>query len=130
MADAAVLDSSAILAFLFDEPGSDIVIPYLGDSTCSAVNLAEVATKLIERGHSPEGAAALLAGLPVTSNPFVADDALTVGILRPATRKVGLSLGDRCCLALGLRLDLPVVTTDRKWAEIANAVGVEVRVIR
>ncbi|MEN3177177.1 MAG: hypothetical protein ABF812_16325 [Gluconobacter cerinus] len=49
---------------------------------------------------------------------------------RDATKRVGLSHGDRACLALAKKMGLPAVTADRAWAEIADAIGVEVVLIR
>ena len=69
-----------------------------------------------------------LAPLPLQVVPFSPEDALISGSLRAATRPKGLSLGDRCCLALGVKLRLPVLTTEGRWRDID--VGVKVEVIR
>ena len=124
-----VLDASALLAFLLDEPGSDVVRAALPLAQMSTVNLSEVAARLI-RDHPEAAVRDSIGRLDIRMRSL--DDwlAIDAGILARATRGVGLSLGDRCCLALARRLDCPALTADRIWAEIADAVGVEVRLIR
>jgi PIN domain nuclease of toxin-antitoxin system len=116
------------MAFLRREPGRDRVESVLDRAQISAVNLAEVVAKAVDRGGTLEAIDASLAQLPLRVIPFTPDDALISGSLRAATRPKGLSLGDRCCLALGVRTGLPVLTTEGKWREID--VGVQVEVIR
>jgi PIN domain nuclease of toxin-antitoxin system len=123
-----VLDASALLAFLKEEPGKERVEAVLDGALISAVNLAEVAAKAIDHGGTLEDISRALAPLPLQVVPFAPEDGLISGSLRAATRTKGLSLGDRCCLALGLKLRLPVLTTEGKWRQID--VGVEVEVIR
>ncbi|GHG10649.1 hypothetical protein GCM10017783_23850 [Deinococcus piscis] len=127
-----VLDASALLTYLFGEPGTDAVQERLPGSVMHTVNLAEVLSKLAERGLSPEDAQAQLeaAGLSqvITIDPGVPGDAYTVARLRPLTRGQGLSLGDRYCLALGQRLGQPVATMDRAWGELE--LGLEIEVLR
>ena len=130
MADKIVIDASAILAVLLDEPGQENVVPILAQGCCSAIGMAEVASKLTDNGNDRVAVAKAINALALSIYPVEADDAIDIGILRAATRKTGLSLGDRCCLALAKKLGLPVLTADRAWAGIADAVGVEVRVIR
>ena len=123
-----VLDASAVLAGLRNETGGDRVLPVMGMSLLGAVNLAEIATRLLDLGIS----AADIDGLPERLRcevvPFDEDLALSVGRLRVQTRHFGLSLGDRACLALAQREGLPVLTGDQAWA--ALDVGVEVVLIR
>jgi ribonuclease VapC len=121
----AVLDSSAILALLFKEPGGKEVAGRLPGSLLSAVNLSEVVTKAVDTGMSLEEARLVAAGLPCEIVPFDGEHAFLAAALRGATRSFGLSLGDRACLALGLNTGHPVVTADRMW----NAVEVGVQVI-
>nr|WP_295661454.1 type II toxin-antitoxin system VapC family toxin [Polymorphobacter sp.] len=124
-----VLDASAVLAVLLDEPGADVVIAHLEAAVISTVNLSEVATRL-RRGLDADVVRSHLNSLRMVAIP--ADETLAVeaGLLDRVTSPFGLSLGDRHCLALGLRLGCPVLTGDRAWSEVASAVGVEVRLIR
>ena len=126
--EPAVLDASAVLAYLHSEDGSHTVRQALDGAVMSAVNLAEVHSVVTERGADGNRATARLLAMGVRVEPFDADDAAVVGALRPGTKRLGLSLADRACLALGLRLGRPVLATD---AVLADAdVGVEVILIR
>jgi len=124
----AVLDASAILALLQDEPGSGAVEEVLGDSIVSAVNHSEIIGKLMEKQPSESAVESLLSFLVYVVVDFDTELAWRTGLLRPATRAFGLSLGDRACLALGQREQLPVFTADRRWAELD--VGVDIKLIR
>ena len=126
----AVVDSSVILACLNREPGFEAWLPWLDDAACSATIIAEVATKLVEKGISADRAARAIAALEFAVFPVDYADALAIGALHAATRSAGLSLGDRSCLALANRLGLPAVTADRAWSRVAAAAGVEVHQIR
>ncbi len=95
-----------------------------------AVNLAEAAGIFARDGASREQINRFLGGFPLPIFVQGTDDALEVGMLRPITDSAGLSLGDRYCLILARRLSAPVMTTDRHWARVSGAVGVEVEVIR
>jgi PIN domain nuclease of toxin-antitoxin system len=101
----------------------------------SAANLGEALSKLSEQGVDPRELVAdleergILGGL-IGVEPLTAEDAVLIAELRPPTREHGLGLGDRACLALGLRLDLPVMTADRAWLELRSKVDVEVHSLR
>lgn len=124
-----VLDSSALLATFNDEPGTERVKTALAmGAVISTVSLSEVVAKLTDRGFTPEAIHAMLDGLRLQFAPFDGDLAYRAGLLRPATRHAGLSLGDRACLALAAQLGLPALTADRAWATVE--VGVAVEVIR
>ncbi len=123
-----VLDSSALLCLLNDEAGAARVAVALPSAVVGAVNLAEVVTKLRERGLSAEEVDEVLSHLHLDVRPLTAAQAYATGHLRPATQAHGLSLGDRACLALAAELGAVVLTTDQAWAEAE--VGVEVEVIR
>ncbi|MEK6602913.1 MAG: type II toxin-antitoxin system VapC family toxin [Nitrospirota bacterium] len=123
-----VLDATALLALLQEEPGAETVAEAIPQSSISAINLAEVVGKLVDAGMPEEAVRTALAGLGIEVIPFDEDLAYRTGLLRPLTRPYGLSLGDRACLALGQRLGRPVLTADRVWASLK--VGVKVRVIR
>jgi len=122
-----VLDSSAVLALLADEPGSDEVEAALPGALLSAVNLAEVVAKLSERGMPAEEATSLICSIGVEVADFDADQATRSGGLRASTRIAGLSLGDRACLALAQARKLPVLTADAAWARLDN---LDIRLIR
>ncbi|HQR38462.1 MAG TPA: type II toxin-antitoxin system VapC family toxin [Blastocatellia bacterium] len=113
-----VLDASAVLALLNQEPGGDRVETYLGEGVLSAVNAAEVLSKLVDGGlTTPEAKESLLLlGLRIVD--FDSYDAEIVASLRTRTKPKGLSLGDRACLGLGLRLDALVVTAEKSWASL------------
>jgi len=123
-----VIDTSAILALLHLEPGADEAAEAVRTGTVSVVNLAEVWSKLFETGHSEQQARQAVGGLTLNVADFTAEDAVEVGRLRPRTRAFGLSLGDRACLALALRLGLPVVKADRRWTNLD--IGATVALIR
>ncbi len=121
-----VLDSSAILASFLVEPGADYIDSRMGTRLVSSVNLAEVATKFIERGSSYEEFRALKIVEAYTIIDFNIDQALVSAKLRPLTKNRGLSLGDRACLALAIQQGATVLTADRAWAGLDVRVKVEV----
>jgi PIN domain nuclease of toxin-antitoxin system len=116
---SVVLDSSALLALLWSEPGEEMVEAVLADSRISAVNMAEVYSKMSDRGVVGDEVRELLADLPVVVVAFDAQQAALTGDLRDATRSQGLSLGDRACLALAMTEDMDAVTGDRTWAALS-----------
>lgn len=123
-----VLDASALLTVLHQEAGSDKVEPLLDHAVVSAVNLSEVHAKLLDAGLPPAAAREATDLLALRVVPFDADLAWRTAALRPVTPRLGLSLGDRACLALGLALGLPVITADRTWTRLS--LDVEVRSVR
>ena len=120
-----VLDSSAVLASIYGEPGHEIVRAALEASCISTVNLAEVAAKLTERGYANDEIGWLLRDLEASIIQFSTTTAIESGLLRPATRTAGLSLGDRACLALAIELDLPALTADLRWKDVRTPAKVE-----
>ena len=112
MSNRIVLDASALLCLLNDEPGADRVAEVLTRSLIGATNLAEVVSKLRERGLSLDEVKEALGGLHLDVRPLTPGQAMLIGDLRPATRPLGLSLGDRACLALAIELDAEIYTTD------------------
>ncbi len=126
----AVLDASALLALLLDEPGASRVMAVLDAAAVSTVNLAEVVGQYARRGIPESEIRALLELSSIRIIPFDQVLAFAAGSLLPNTRPAGLSLGDRACLALAVRLSAKALTADRAWLRVAAAVGVEVEVIR
>lgn len=124
----AVLDASAVLAFLRREPGEDVVRRAMPRSLLCAVNLTEIVGKLIERGAAAAAAVEIARSLPYRIVPYDEDLACEAGVLWGETRAAGLSLGDRACLALARRERLPAVTADERWTR--ENIGVEVHAIR
>ena len=114
----AVLDASAILALLNNEPGASMVAGTLNGARISAVNLAEVAAKLADYGMAQSDIETVLGNLSLRVQPLEEADAFASAALRQSTRPAGLSLGDRCCLALGQALSDNVLTADRAWARL------------
>jgi ribonuclease VapC len=121
---SAILDASALLAYLRDEPGADVVADAVATgAVISTVNLGEVLSRVADRDTDPARVArqmtdrGLLDGA-IAVEPFTTADAIEVARLRPLTRDLGLSLGDRACLALARRLDVPVLTADSAWSKL------------
>lgn len=123
-----VLDSSAVLALLGREPGAEVVQPLLGRIVICAVNLAEIQGKLVRRGIEKTAASLAIVGVVSNVVDFDHQRALLTGSLINETRALGLSLGDRACLALGILLNVPIYTADRAWTGLK--LGIEVRAIR
>jgi ribonuclease VapC len=123
-----VLDASAVLTVLNQEPGKERVEAILGQAAVSTVNVAETIGKLMDAGMNDANARASLELLHLEVVDFDIDMARLAGSLKPATKKLGLSLGDRCCLALGSLRGNPVVTADRLWAKLK--LGIQVEVLR
>src|SRR5271157_2381709 len=124
-----VLDASAVLALLNDEPGANKLTPeLLNQAACSTVNLAEVQTKLVSAGGAPDEAWEDALSPIREAMPFTEEHARIAGSLVAQTRALGLSLGDRACLALGLALKAPVYTADKSWKKLQ--LGVRIHVIR
>jgi PIN domain nuclease of toxin-antitoxin system len=124
----AVLDASALLAYLQDEPGSEVVDQVLAESIISSVNWAEVIQKSIAAKVDVDGMLDELQALGLKVEPFTLEDGEITGRLWEQTRQAGLSLGDRACLSLGLRLGVVVLTSDRAWASLN--LNIDVQVIR
>jgi PIN domain nuclease of toxin-antitoxin system len=129
-----VLDASALIAHLQHEPGHEKVRAVLArGAVISSMNLSEVLDVLSRAGGEPGDFADemdrsnVLHGALLVEE-FTFDDSVEAARLRPLTSHLGLSLADRACLALALRMDFPVITADRAWSDLD--IGVEVRPIR
>lgn len=116
----AVLDSSAVLSLLLAEPGAEIVQSVLPGALLSTVNFAEVLAKLVERGMPSSEAARAVEALGVELVDFNIDQAHMTGQLRASTRALGLSLGDRACLALARLTRLKIYTANQAWADVPD----------
>ena len=125
---SVVLDASALLAYLQDEPGGERVREVLAHSVMSTVNWAEVIGKARDDGVDTRGLHEDLASLGLALEPFSAEQAEIAGRLKERTRQFGLSLGDRACLALGSDRSEIVCTADRAWQRLD--IGVTVETIR
>ena len=128
-----VLDASALMAYFYQEPGADVVeSAILQGSFISTINWAEVLSTAIHRGEDIDGLISKIENAnelsKLTILPAIEIDAIQIARLRPATKTLGLSLGDRACLALGLRLDLTVLTADQVWRNLA--LNIPITIIR
>ena len=123
-----VLDASALLAYIKNESGREVVAPVLDEAAMSSVNWAEVVQKLGAMDEDIDKTLAEMRFLGLAIAPFTVRDAGITGKLWASTRRYGLSLADRACLSLAMQLDVPVLTADRVWKEIA--LPVEVQLIR
>jgi ribonuclease VapC len=122
-----VLDASALMALFQEESGSDKVAEAVKDGAAvSTVNLSEIASKLNELNTPQTLIQDAINALGLTIVDFNADLAYSVGLLRPLTRHLGLSLGDRACLALAQYLNLPALTSDRLWKNLSLGIAIEV----
>lgn len=119
-----VLDASAVIALILDEPGAEVVAQAVPDSAITSVNLAEVIGHLARSGLRESDVRKLIEPLAIERIGFDEDSAYRAGMMVPVTRSAALSLGDRACLALAQHLDVPALTADRRWLSLASAVGV------
>jgi PIN domain nuclease of toxin-antitoxin system len=122
-----LLDASALLAVMFNEPGAEVVLGILDDSEIHAVNLAEAIRKLVDYGAPAEDAVSRIATLNRdVIEEFTAEQAYEVARLAPEAKRLGLSLGDCVCLILAEWYGKAAVTADRDWRKVR---GRKVRVV-
>ena len=114
-----MLDSSAVIAVLRREPGAAIVERYLSDALISAVTLQEIVKVLLSDGALQDVAHAMIDPLNLNVAAHEVDDAWAAALLCKATKSKGSGLGDRTCMALAIKEGVPVVTTDKAWAELS-----------
>ena len=132
MSEVTILDASAVLAFLQGEPGDDIVRLALQADNCivTAANHAEIIAKVLDRGADADAIKAVITQLGYKVIDVSAQDGECAGWMREQTRAIGLSLGDRLCLAVAQRLKAVVLTADRPWLAVAQPFGIDIRCIR
>jgi len=123
-----VLDASALLAYLKKEPGEDKVKAVLDESVISSVNWSEVVQKMIALDADISTMRQTFQAIGLTIEPFTLEDGEMAGRLWTQTKRYGLSLGDRACLALGIRLEATILTSDQAWA--ALVLPVEIQLVR
>lgn len=121
-----VLDASAVLALIQGEPGGERVRAVVRQAALSSVNLTEVVTKLMSRGVPLNEVRLVLVGVTPFVHPHDQELALDAGAMHAVTRRQGLSLVDRACLALARRLTATALTTDRAWGRVDLGVVIEV----
>lgn len=125
-----MLDSSAILAVILQEPGADSVADHLGDALVSTVNVAEIYSIASRRDVPMQLVQAFMAYQGLEIIPLSIKDAEVAGRMQSLTASAGLSLGDRCCLALAIAHKAPVITADQAWLPFEKPLGIEIRLIR
>ena len=113
-----VLDASAVLAMLREEPGGEVVADYIGRAAISSVNLQEVAKEMLREGATLDATRKVLDELGLDVRAHDVEAAYRSAALYEQTKQYGRGLGDRSCMALGLQLGLPVLTTDREWQQV------------
>ncbi len=125
---AIVFDSSVVIAILKQEQGFSTAEKSLSDALISTVNLAEVATYLARNSVPSNTIQEVLASFPIQVVPFDESLAIRTGCLYPSCKHLGLSLGDRACLALAISRKLPVLTADQVWSKLD--LGIPIQVLR
>lgn len=123
-----VLDASALLTLLNAEKGADLVQELLPRAVISSVNLAEVVTRLSLLNIPEIEIHEILNPLGLEIIPFDEDQAFQAGVISKITQSLGLSLGDRACLALAVTTHKRVVTADRIWKDLK--LGIEIQLVR
>lgn len=122
---SVLLDASAVLAVLHQEPGGEQVAEVLHGATMSAVNYGEVLKKTIEFQGSATKVELFLAHQRLVIVPFDQRQAKRAAEIYPVTKHLGFSMADRACLALGLELGIPVWTAERKFVDCGLSVAIE-----
>lgn len=128
MPHAHVLDSSALIAVLFEESGADKVEQHLSGALVSSVNLTEVIAGMMRYGNAPRETQKILQTMAISVADYDEAQAVIAAEILPLTKSKGLSLGDRACLALAISRKAPVLTADRAWRDLS--VGISITVIR
>ncbi|MEG3093468.1 type II toxin-antitoxin system VapC family toxin [Sphingomonas sp. PB1R3] len=126
---SVVMDASAVLALVRDEPGADKVALHVGLAAISAVNLQEVIKELSLSGLDVETIRELLDELRLDVRAHDIEAAYLAAGLHTQTKEFGRGLGDRSCLALAMQLGVPALTADREWKKV-KVKGLKVEHIR
>ena len=129
MSKGCLLDASALLALIFREPGHETVAAAF-PAAISAANLSEVVAKLIDRGVPSLEATSVHLAADLQVIPISEQVALGAGILRSVTRRFGLSLGDRLCLATARAEGFSVLTADAVWQDLSKDLDITITNIR
>lgn len=129
MNNRVILDASALLALIQEETGAEIIKPLLKFSVMSAVNVTETLSVLQRTNISPEEGLTLITDIVTTIVPFDLEQAAQVAKLHPLVQPQGLSLADRACIVLGIKLQIPIYTADRIWDEL-KLDNIDIRLIR
>lgn len=125
-----VLDASAIMASIQNEPGGEKIVDVLGDAIVSTVNAAEIYTIAARYFLNTDLIQEFLAYPGIKITPLSLKQAEIAGRMSSLTKNAGLSLGDRCCLALAIEANAEVLTADRAWLQFAEPLGVTIKSIR
>ena len=124
-----ILDSTALIALVGSESGSQRIADLLENSAVSAVNLAETANNLLEKGFSQAEVRESLAKLELKVEDWSEAMAYRSAEFTRYNKSHGLSLGDRACLTLAKHLHATAVTSDRTWSR-KPALGVPIMIFR
>ena len=127
---AVVFDASVILAAILGERGGDEVFDRIEDAKVSTVNVAEVYTYAAINDFPTSAIDAFFADTGIDIEPFTHDQAVIAGQFAAITRRAGLSLGDRACLALAASAQAEVLTADRPWSDVAKELGLTITLLR
>jgi ribonuclease VapC len=125
---AIVFDASAVLTMALREPGHQSLLRLGRVVLVSTVNLVEVRSRLWDKEGSETAVDEMLGRIDMSVVTFDAEQAKLAADLRPQTRRFGLSLGDRACLALGIVRKAIVYTADRAWSKLD--LPIEIKLVR
>jgi PIN domain nuclease of toxin-antitoxin system len=129
MNNKVILDASALLALIQEESGAEMIKPLLKFSVMSTVNIAETLSVLQRANITPQEGLILITDIITTIIPFDLEQAEQVAKLHLLVQSKGLSLADRACIALGIKLQIPIYTADKIWKEL-KINGADIQLIR